>query len=227
MTLTTSSHMQVFGDVFDWFIWPCVIIWSLDRFLRLARIAYCSVLPRLLNGFKAVMTYDARSEMIRVDVTNVIRDDKIRPGVFYYLYAPAAVRGYESHPFTLCSWKQTVIASHEVSAAPSLADGKPKFKGENTVQSISADDEPESIRHSFLIRPYHGFTGRLRERVSSSLEERSSCQLTVLLEGPYGSTLDPSSYSDVLVIAGGSGITAAISPTHMLLGLNSIAVQIV
>lgn len=48
--------------------------------------------------------------------------------------------------------------------------------------------------------------------------------MTVLLEGPYGNILDLSRLSNVLIIAGGSGIVAAVSHTHRLLrkGLTSV-----
>lgn len=46
-------------------------------------------------------------------------------------------------------------------------------------------------------------------------------QQTVFLEGPYGEKLDLSGYSDVLVVCGGSGITAAISHTHYLMAENT------
>jgi NAD(P)H-flavin reductase len=59
------------------------------------------------------------------------------------------------------------------------------------------------------------------------LESKSSCQVTVLLEGPYGASLDLSSYSNVLVIAGASGITAAISHTHHVLQSESVSVHII
>jgi NAD(P)H-flavin reductase len=44
---------------------------------------------------------------------------------------------------------------------------------------------------------------------------------TVFLEGPYGTKTDLSTYSDVLVICGGSGITAAISHAHFLVAANT------
>ena len=97
---------------------------------------------------------------------------------------------------------------------------------EHTTRSLRTANDDE-ICHSFLIRPYEGFTGRLREQLAASLESESSCQITVLLEGPYGNLLDLSRFSNILVIAGGSGITAAISHTHHVLRAEALHVQIV
>ena len=217
------SHVWIFDGKFNGFIWPCVVIWSLDRLIRLVRIAYCSLLPRLLKGVKATATYDRDSEMIRLDVTDFLSDAKIRPGIFYYLYASGAIRGYESHPFTLCSRRRNPgSSSTTISSAETKAYGT-----EDCTSSSPSIAESQELCHSFLIRPYGGFTARLRNQLAASLEGRSSSQITVLLEGPYGKSLDLSSYSNILVIAGGSGITAAISYTHHLLQHERVSVQIV
>ena len=55
----------------------------------------------------------------------------------------------------------------------------------------------------------------------------ASSNLTVFLEGPYGCALDLRSFSDVLIIAGGSGITAAISHSNFLLPTGSTSVHVV
>lgn len=64
-------------------------------------------------------------------------------------------------------------------------------------------------------------TGRLQKKLLSSDTSVTSMQQTIFLEGPYGEKLDLSGYSDVLVVCGGSGITAAISHTHFLMAENS------
>ena len=54
-----------------------------------------------------------------------------------------------------------------------------------------------------------------------------STNLAVFLEGPYGCALDLRSFSDVLIIAGGSGITAAISHSNFLLPTGNTSVHVV
>ena len=218
---------MIFGGQFNRFVWPCVAFWALDRLIRLARIIYSSVLPRLLKNVRATATYDKQSEMIRLDVTDFIRHSELSPGLFYYIYAPGALRGYESHPMTLCSWSHKVPSSPGVSSVPSLTDDKDHIEAEGTTYSLSSLEDSENVSHSFLIRPYQGFTGRLREKITASTEAQASCQITVLLEGPYGRVLDLTTYSNVLTIVGGSGITAAVSHTNKLLRTESTAVKIV
>ena len=60
-----------------------------------------------------------------------------------------------------------------------------------------------------------------------SPDHNSSSELTVFLEGPYGCALDLRSFSDVLIIAGGSGITAAISHANFLLPTGNTSVRVV
>lgn len=220
------SHVIIFNGEFDPFIWPCVAIWCLDRVIRVARIAFISILPRFLKGVRATAAFDRDSEMIRLDVTGFISSSKIRPGIFYYLYIPTDLRGYESHPFTLCSWRSPGNSSPNGSERLSLDQVKEDTPILRATSSLSAN-EYRDIRHSFLIRPYDGFTGRLRKQLASSLESKSSCQITVLLEGPYGKSLDLSHYSDILILAGGGGIAAAVSHLHHVLRFEDVSVHIV
>jgi len=191
--------------------------------MRLARTAYLGLIPRFAKGTKATATYDDAAEIIRLDVTDLLSSKTITPGYYYYLYAPGEIQGYQSHPFTLCSWRQTAIPS--IQAVSATEDEK-----ENTSQPSSISSSSPStnnITHSLLIRPYRGFTGRLRNKLMKSPDPNFSTNLAVFLEGPYGCALDLRSFSDVLIIAGGSGITAAISHSNFLLPTGNTSVHVV
>ncbi|KAL2110417.1 hypothetical protein VUR80DRAFT_1177 [Thermomyces stellatus] len=58
---------------------------------------------------------------------------------------------------------------------------------------------------TFLIRPYDGFTSRLREMAARNASPR------VLVEGPYGTTHLLDTFDDVLFIVGGSGIAVPLA----------------
>lgn len=59
---------------------------------------------------------------------------------------------------------------------------------------------------TFWIRPYNGWTRRLRDRCLAG-----HAHPLILLEGPYGGSPHPlASYDAALLIAGGSGISAAV-----------------
>lgn len=199
-------------------MWPCVAVWVFDRALRYGRMIYTSVLPRFRKGIKASVAYDASSEMLRLDVTKFFPDNPPEPGLFYFVYMPWALRGYESHPFTLCSWRSAETDS-DIDSPTSGSDDEKHV----TRSAISGSATVSSgVKHSFLIRPYGGFTERLRNGATSKTTIESGVagemqEETIFLEGPYGVKLDLSKYSDVLIVAGGSGITAAISHTFHLL----------
>jgi NAD(P)H-flavin reductase len=177
-----------------------------------------------MKGIKATATYDDAAEIIRLDVTDLISNKNITPGYYYYLYAPGDIQGYQSHPFTLCSWRQTTSPSTQAISATTEDDKETKTQPSSTSSSSSNDD---TITHSLLIRPYRGFTGRLQKKLTQSSSPNPSTNLTVFLEGPYGCALDLSTFSDVLIIAGGSGITAAISHANFLLPTRNTAVHVV
>lgn len=149
-------------------------------------------------------------------------------GQFYFIYLPAGMRGYESHPFTLCSWKR-FEGSSTTSASlspPDPEENLPKETDpdgeddESKIGLLAQDNTSASIAHTFLIHPYNGMTGRLRKKLMSgtALSEGllSTKQMAVFLEGPYGENLDLSGYSDVLFICGGAGIATAISHSYSL-----------
>jgi len=76
----------------------------------------------------------------------------------------------------------------------------------------------------FIIHPYDGFTGRLRESaISGSINHR------VLVDGPYGETQPFHKYENVLFIVGGTGIVVPLSYLDMHLNKNSrtTSVQII
>ena len=217
--LTRRSHLKVFEGELNGFLWCCVAIWAFDRVMRLARTAYLGLVPRFMKGIKATATYDDAAEIIRLDVTDLLSNKDITPGHYYYLYAPGHLQGYQSHPFTLCSWRQSI--SRSPAASPITKDER-----ESQPLMITSSSSSDKITHSFLIRPYRGFTGRLRNKLIKSPDPNSS-QLTVFLEGPYGCPLDLRSFSDVLIIAGGSGIVAAISHSNFLLSAGKASVHVV
>ena len=218
--LTRRSHLKVFEGELNGFLWCCVAIWAFDRVMRLARTAYLGLVPRFMKGIKATATYDDASEIIRLDVTDFLSNKDITPGHYYYLYAPAHLQGYQSHPFTLCSWRQSI--SRSPAASPITKDER-----ESQPLMITSSSSSDKITHSFLIRPYRGFTGRLRNKLLKSPDPNFSSQVTVFLEGPYGCALDLRSFSDVLIIAGGSGIVAAISHSNFLLPTGKTSVHVV
>jgi NAD(P)H-flavin reductase len=209
-------HVRIFNGEFNYYLYPCIGIWALDRVLRTIRTVVVSVMPRFANGVKATATYNRNANMIRLDITDFFPNTNILPGIYYYIYLPAGIRGYESHPMTVCSWRRSA-STPPASPRLSLQDKDVS----TSVRPVSDDDGIGEIAHTFLIRPYKGMTGRLQQKLTSAPEAIASSRETIFLEGPYGSPVDLSGYSDVLVLCGGSGITAAISHAYFLISANT------
>lgn len=77
------------------------------------------------------------------------------------------------------------------------------------------------LRYRFLIRPGDGFTRRLQRSAALKNADRDHLQrLPLLVEGPYtsgSSSPESSGCKNILVLAGGSGISVAISTIHRAL----------
>ena len=227
--VTLWYHVRIFNGEFNYYMYPCIAIWILDRLLRFGRIMALSILPRLLKGVKASASYNHNANMIRLDVTDFLPTTKILPGLYYYFYVPGNLRGYESHPMTMCSWRR------QADSLPSSPTASSSEKDSEPMVCRPAEDYTcGEIAHTLLIRPYHGMTGHLQKRITSKNKSLTSAHETLLssdhesitstetvfLEGPYGTKLDLSGYSEVLIICGGSGIAAAISHVYYLMEKN-------
>lgn len=116
--------------------------------------------------------------MIRLDITDFLPQKPVVPGQFYYLYVPNGLRGFESHPFTLCSWQRPdpLLAIRELS--PDSKDV------ELSIRPVSENGSSAGeVAHSLLIRPYRGATGRLEKKLFLSDESVASARETIFLEG--------------------------------------------
>ena len=186
-----------------------MIVWVLDRVLRLLRLISCNIQVRLgtqvIHRTHTIASYSKSSNVVRLDV----KTDSflVRPaaGQFYYLYQPTTWQGYENHPFTLGAWSLGCSASDEArNSLLNQANARHDF-----------DQTNSNLRHSssaqtltFWIRPYDGWTKRLRDECLQSPIQTTTP--TILLEGPYGHHCPTSSFDSVLLIAGGTGIASAV-----------------
>ncbi|PIA94397.1 Ferric/cupric reductase transmembrane component 2 [Cercospora beticola] len=216
--VTTWYHVIIFDGEFNYFLYPCIAIWVLDRILRLKSLVLVSVMPRFFKGVKATVTCNPEMDMVRLDITDFLDNTRIAPGVYYYLYIPDGLRGYEGHPFTLCSWRRPQAANSEpLSPTEVIKEKQSDLSIRPALREYAVGGE---IAHTLLVRPYKGMTGRMQRKLLSRAS-LGPAQQTVFLEGPYGRKLDLSTYSEVLVLCGGSGITTAVSHANFLAEKNS------
>jgi predicted ferric reductase len=178
------------------------------------RVTYHGLIPRFAKGKKATATYDPSADIVRLDITALLPDKTIKPGEYYYLYASNGIKSYQSHPFTLCSWREHTTTTR---LQPPITQENAKTPHQTTLSTSSSPSTLTSTcrtNHTLLIRPHNGFTASLKAKARLSASPKD---ITVLLEGPYGPSLDLHPFTDVLFFVGGSGITAAISHLTCLL----------
>ncbi|EME88424.1 uncharacterized protein MYCFIDRAFT_43867 [Pseudocercospora fijiensis CIRAD86] len=225
-------HYDILDDksAYRGFLWPAIVIWIFDRLLRIARLGYIHLRSTKPSSNPAIISGTQGSELLRIEVTDLLPASEFPlAGRYYFLYEPGRLRGYESHPFTICSW----VEKRADTAQPN--DKAPEAK----IREITSDEiaKQESVaprpqvlaknmRHTFLIRPQNGFTRHLQARLSApspnTHEEGDGSivitrPLRLLLEGPYGHRPALGDFKSIVLFIGGSGITAAVSQIYSLL----------
>ena len=216
------------------FIWPCVFIWILDRVLRILRIWSFNL--RFWNT-KAVATYDPTSDIVRLTVPYSHSFLAPRPGTFYYVTSLDDMMFWQSHPFTLgySTSEDTVPDLASISpphstgmASPPSYFGIPPTGREERPVSRNSDIsfelqtllKPTSSTPAsslvFIIRPYNGFTKRLKNAA-----QQGPANIRVLIDGPYGETQPFHTYENILFIVGGTGIAVPLSYLAKILGEQS------
>lgn len=211
-------HVEIFTNG-DWniFIWPCVGIWISDRVLRLARIIAFNRNP---FNTKATVSYDSNCNLVRMDVDGSVNMLAPKPGTYYYIHVlDDLLYAHQSHPFTLAY----VSSNTEPSTESPLPPIMPKLLTQRSSSTLSTEsNESDALLESakskassnlvFLIRPYNGFTSRLKEH--SQLHPKD---MRVLIEGPYGHTVSLQTFVNVLFIVGGTGVAVPLSHLSHLL----------
>ncbi|QDS77776.1 hypothetical protein FKW77_005259 [Venturia effusa] len=218
LIVSLFQHSSVWKGLYDPYLWPLVAIWSFDRFLRLVRLVYCNVRIRfskdMLHLSSSVITYDQDSDVIRAAVVPAHTMLTPKPGQFYYLYQPLGWKGWENHPFSLGSFTRP----GQSSPPPSVSSREEEWNKEALVSgqtsnrilatNSSADGDVVGVPQqlTFFIRPFDGWTRRLANRCLDNPSKTASSRL--LIEGPYGHSSQLHNYESILLIAGGTGISA-------------------
>ncbi|KAG9241381.1 hypothetical protein BJ878DRAFT_578288 [Calycina marina] len=241
-SLVRSRRLDIFSKGFyTWYIWSCVMVWILDRVFGILRILTFD--PRFWNT-KAIVSYELASDIVRLTVPNNQYLLKPEPGTFYYITSPNDAMIWQSHPFTL--GYSTFIS--DVSSPPgnvfttNTRHRKPTISfyhhyRQSRVKSafcelhhfIRASNSAQATpppRESlvFIIRPYNGFTMRLKK---ATTPEPASLQ--VLIDGTYGETQPFHTYGNVLFVVGGTGVALPLSYLSQVTGKDcaSTAVHII
>ncbi|KAH7020604.1 ferric-chelate reductase [Macrophomina phaseolina] len=208
------AHSSVFGGSFNGYLWPLVAIWSFDRLVRLLRIIYCNIRIRFSGPIVQMpptkVTYDRASDVVRIDVQPGCCSIKPAPGQYYHIYQPFRLKGWENHPFSLGAYTTTAIPSEPSSPESPSKEHKDIYVTSSTrcSSSCSANGiDDRNLTLTFWIRPYDGWTRRIRDQC---LAAQAPISPKLLLEGPYGRKAPLHAFDTVVLFVGGTGITAAL-----------------
>ena len=211
LTHPHNSHVSIFDGEYDALFWIPAFIWVFDRAMRLLRVIIYN--PGRWSA-TALASYSQSANIIRLSIPIDKALYKPRSGNYFYLTVLDDKRFWESHPFTVASVSgelpQKAEFSDENEGVPLLAPAtNPSEAGD-----AGLDVESKKQHMTFLIRPYNGFSGRLRDTLVD--EQLTAAPLRVLVDGPYGHTQRLHQYQRVLFIAGGSGVVVALSYLNTL-----------
>ncbi|KAI3325194.1 ferric reductase like transmembrane component-domain-containing protein [Xylariaceae sp. AK1471] len=163
------------------FLLPSLLIWFLDRAIRLLRtlLIHHQYLPDNSMGFRAApasLTHFSDTEhgdIVRIDLTQ--SHDVWKVGQHFYLCFTESSM-WQSHPFTPLN-------------LPSTRNG--------------------TVTHSYIFRAKKGETKKIADLALKKLTQSPKATTPVILTGPYGEsiveTLMPE--DNLLCVAGGTGIT--------------------
>lgn len=215
MAKDNFRHTSILLGKYEPYLWPVVVIWCFDRFVRLVRLVCCNAyLQSNRDGIlttSSTISYSKATDIIRLEIIPGSPMARPEPGQHYYLYQPLKWRGYENHPFTLGSWavvdNETGTEYYNASKVNELSVSA------SSSSSILKESESNKLRFSykfiFFIRPFDGWTRRLRDECSKS-PDRAINIADFLIEGPYGIRAPVENYENVIFIAGGTGIAVAL-----------------
>ncbi|KAH6665316.1 ferric-chelate reductase [Plectosphaerella plurivora] len=199
MLVTMILHVSIFKTRYDLLGWVPAAIWALDRVFRMGRTVSFNL--RFWDTW-ASATYDPSSNMVRLVVPHTTSFYQPEPGSFYYLHVLSDRRFWESHPFTMA-----YSTGHRRRPSKDSTEDTPLMQEDDAISL--AHDAGETPSMTFLVRPYDGFTGRLKDAAASSWP--APAPLRVLVEGPYGHTQPFDAFENVLFVVGGSGIAVPLA----------------
>ncbi|KAH8724234.1 ferric-chelate reductase-like protein [Phaeosphaeriaceae sp. PMI808] len=214
---TMYYHVEIFTDG-EWniFIWPCLVIWIGDRILRVGRVI---AFNRYFWNTRALATYDPASNMVRMEIDGDNNWIKPKPGTYYYIHDLSNILyAHQSHPFTLAYMSSDTpnASSTPLSPLTSRPAQQRSFSSDSSESDalLTLTKTPSNL--VFLIRPYNGFTSRLKSHCRSHPQ-----RIRVLIEGPYGHSEPLHNFPNTLFIVGGTGIAVPLSHLSRLLSSTS------
>ncbi|KAF7360100.1 Ferric/cupric reductase transmembrane component 1 [Mycena venus] len=207
-----AVYYHVNNNGLGYYIWPSLMVWGLDRFLRLIRIFFVNGGYLTLFGTKTSPSLRATIEVISPQFlrVKVRRPDFFRwsPGQLAYLSIPSvSAMPWEAHPFTIASIDGNIPRAtdgHSSSGENSPSEKDVSFESELvTAQTLLPPGYSKEL--VFLLRVHDGFTKRLLHAASSPTTTNRA--FNAYIDGPYCSPPSVRGFETVLLFGGGSGIS--------------------
>lgn len=210
------------------FLYASFAIWAYDRVARFIRVVYYNLMfvtgQSIVRTVKADIIPGTDCIRLRVDADKKGLNHRM-PGVFVYIYVPR-VYFWQSHPFTIASWRQPALdntmprnnESGLINEAVNIAEGGDDKKNDQQPRPTSPPDSAIGISSTtsasttttfdLLIRPQKGMTQKLYEAVEKL--GPGGGDMYMVIEGPYGHTHPILQYDTAILIGGGVGCTATV-----------------
>ncbi|KAF4461294.1 ferric reductase Fre2p [Fusarium albosuccineum] len=212
LLVTMLGHVSIFSGEFDALFWIPAFIWVGDRVIRALRIAAFN--PKFWDTW-ATTVYNPSSNIVRLVVPWSTSLYKPAPETFYYVHVLNGPRCWESHPFTVAA-----VSDPGQPSMKQMGEQVPLLEADNVGPSSEATEEQclysDACTMTFLIRPYDGFTSRLKATAETGWPRKVPQR--VLVDGPYGHTQPFHLFDNVVFVVGGSGIVVPLSYLQVLTG---------
>ncbi|KAF9014612.1 hypothetical protein BDZ89DRAFT_1046412 [Hymenopellis radicata] len=178
----------------EW-LYLTLLCWAIERLARVFKTTSLLPITGALTDHGTVMRLD-------LYLTDALA---IRPGHFAHLRFPE-VRAIESHPFSIAaSFDLRDQKREKMSSPPPDAEDD---EAERTPLMMMHTDAAAVQHVAFLIRPYDGMTRSLYELFAGAPPTvDGSIPIKLYFEGPYGHEHRLSTYTAVVFIAGGVGLS--------------------
>lgn len=164
------------------YIWPCFVVWGLDRLIRVMRIVFFSLSPILFSSKK--YTGEVKCDVISDDTLRLTVPQPPHfhwsPGQHVNIAMPGAFR-YLWHPFTIAT----------------LDRGYNRVTVSDKEKGVS-ESEGKSAGMQFFINVRSGSTRRLAEYVRRD----NLSKMKIFVDGPYGLPPRLEGFDNCVLLAG-------------------------
>lgn len=177
------------------YIWPCFVIWGLDRFIRILRIGLIFKASRAVSNSRSVDLASCNLEMISDNIIRLAIPISSRfhwsAGQSVFLTIQGVSLFLLGNPFTIASLDGERIRSENYEHTIQPA-------GPEKIEEASEVGQSELV---FFLKIRSGFTKRLAA-YAQTLDTDHPIAAKIFVDGPYGSPPNLKYFDTCVLIAG-------------------------